>query len=67
MPTALERYRQLEKKLEHIRDVQGENSPYEDTVLEEMDGVWAELTDAEREALDEESACGPGANGPEKE
>lgn len=66
MPTALERYRQLQKKLDHIRDVQGENSPHEDSVLDEMDGVWAELTDAEIESLNSDPPR-PGDNGPEKE
>jgi len=67
MPTALERYRQLQKNLDHIRAVQGDNSPYEDSVLDEMDGVWSELTDEEHEMLDAETSCGSGANGPEKE
>ena len=66
MPTALERYRQLQKNLDHIRAVQGDNSPYEDSVLDEMDEVWAELTDEEIETLNSDPPR-PGDNGPEKE
>jgi hypothetical protein len=66
MPTALERYRQLRNKLDHIREVQGENSNDEESVLDEMDDVWYELTHEEIEALNSDPPR-PGDNGPEKE
>jgi hypothetical protein len=61
MSEAMTRYRQLERRLWVIRwRHEGEESTGEDSVLDEMDGAWAALTDEERTLLDREGPrCWP--------
>ena len=55
MSEALKRYRDLERRLVYTRWINlGYESPEEDALLEEMDGVWWELTAEEREMIDRE-------------
>ena len=61
MTAALDHYRQLEKDLTTCRLTSLDGSPCEDKILEEMDPVWWELTQEERDMLDGEgSQCFPG-------
>ncbi len=53
------RYRSLEADLRRVRR-NGRGSPAENPILEEMARVWWELSDVERETLDQEGpTCDP--------
>ncbi len=54
------RYRSLEADLRRVRTRNGRGSPAENPILEEMARVWWELSDVERETLDQEGpTCDP--------
>lgn len=61
---ALDTYRELELKLAEIRKKCGIGvDEEEDCVLDEMDGIWAQMTDAERKAVNNsEGATGDHAD-----
>ena len=61
MTEVMARYRQLQRRLWVIRWYhEGEESIEEDAVLDEMDGVWNNLTDNERDLLNQQEArCWP--------
>jgi hypothetical protein len=55
MSEALNRYRNLERRLVYTRWINlGYESPEEDGLLEAMDDVWWELAAEEREMIDRE-------------
>jgi len=55
MSDALLRYRSLERKLIHTRWInQGYESDEEEALLEDIDEVWWQLTDAERNMVNKE-------------
>lgn len=60
MTAALDRYRQFESDLTALRTVELVGSPLENRILGEMDSVWWEMTQEERNMLDGEgSKCFP--------
>lgn len=59
---SLAEYRVLEKRLFECRCHNATGSDAEDPILDEMDGVWQDLTDEERALLDSEPPrCWPKA------
>lgn len=55
MSISLDRYRELEASLALQRlKVRGFSSPEEDRILDQMDAVWWQLEEAEREMLNSE-------------
>lgn len=62
MTDKLEHYRSLQRRLWLVR-MAGDSAPHEtpeDGLLDEMDGVWLQLSDAEREKLRAEGpVCWP--------
>ncbi|MBU8896647.1 hypothetical protein DRW03_34440 [Corallococcus sp. H22C18031201] len=66
--TAYDKYRALLRKLGLVRaQHSGRDSPEEDALLDAMDEVWWEMSEAERSALDEERARALGALPPRAE
>lgn len=61
MTDAMSRYRELERKLWVVRfRTGGKESVEEDNLLDQMDEVWSELDNAERQYLNQEGArCWP--------
>ena len=52
MSEALESYRNFQSRLKYIREFHfGQNSTEEDQILEEMDVVWTQLTEEERDLI----------------
>ena len=55
MDDALDRYRSLERKLAHVRwRHEGYESDEEDAILEEMDEIWLEMAELERDSVNSE-------------
>ncbi len=55
--TAFDRYRALLRKFQLVRARHPDGgSPEEDTLLDVMDEVWAEMSDGERSAISSERA-----------
>lgn len=52
MSEAFDRYCALLKKMKEVRTAHGDqDSEEENTILDQMDGVWRQLTDEEMEQL----------------
>lgn len=55
----ISQYKQLQQKLTNTRRINsGSESPEEDVLLEEMDDVWQQLTDVERQTISSEPPRG---------
>jgi hypothetical protein len=55
MSSAYEKYRELERRLAHVRWVnQGYDSPEEERIFEEMHNIWWEMTEQERTKINGE-------------
>lgn len=56
MSKPLEEYRNLLQRLKHVRWIHSDvDSDAEDDILDDMDGVWYQLTTEERNLLKSES------------